>query len=121
MKLAKILLFTALFLSLYKADEFMDEGLEDSEFSEGMEDHMGDEEGLEEEDVHETNEINPARQTVDVDVPIPNHDIRNSFVLNLAPGQILDIQAIKPTISVPNDSMEAQPVKKKKVVKKHLM
>ena len=86
--------------SLEEDDDFMSE--------EGSETSLDNE-------VHETNEGNPARQTVDVNVMMPNHDIKNSFVVNLNKGEIIDMQAITGEFDL---SDENEDLKKKKLMKK---
>ena len=135
MKFRKILLLLGLFLMLTnfsKQNDFDEEELDE----EDEEEHWPDEEELEDHTIHEENEVNPARQTVDVDVPMPNHEIKNSFVVNLGAGEIMDIQAIVPTIEVPSDGhnqpqahdsahekklKKVKKKKKQKMVKKMLM
>ena len=76
----------------------------------------------EDEEVHETNEGNPARQTVDVNVPMPNHDIKNSFVVNLNKGEIIDLQAITGEFDLSDEEEEEEHLKKKmKKLKKQII
>ena len=107
-----------------KQDEFEeDAGLDDDFDDEEKEDEWAEDEGLEDNAIHEENEVNPARQTVDVDVPMPNHDIKNSFVVNLGAGEVIDIQTEQASISLDELKHKKKKMKKKhkKIVKKMLM
>ena len=102
MKFRNLIVLLTLFLTLTPIKT--EDNFEDEEFDEeDHEDNFEEEEGLEDDAIHEENEANPARQTVDVDVPMPNHEIKNSFVVNLVAGELLDIQAMNPTIDIPKD------------------
>ena len=125
MKIRHILFLLSIILFMInptKENDFGDDlGLEDDLEDEEKEDEWAEDEGLEDNSIHEENEVNPARQTVDVDVPMPNHDIKNSFVVNLGAGEILDIQTSRASVGVKKHKKMIKKKHKKKFVKKLLM